>query len=499
MSSNKPNNNIQSTALSPQAEGGDFANNSAQSPPRKTAEERANESILKKVPPHSVEAEQAVLGGIILRPDLMHSIVDILQDKDFYLPAHKILFGAFLGLYRSSKAIDLVTVAEYLKDHNQIEEMGGAVYLSELSQVVVSGANADHYATIVRDKALQRGLIDTCSNIIGNCYDATRDISMLLDESEQAVFSISERTMGKDFTGTKELIENVFENLEKLSASRESITGVTTGFTSLDKMTAGLQPSDLIIVAGRPSMGKTAFAMCMALNAAIGQGTPVAVYSLEMPKEQLMQRMLAVYAKVDASLLRRPFLLKDDDWASLHMAADVIGNAPIFIDDTPALSTLELRARTRRLKAERGVGLVVVDYLQLMRASRRIDSRELEISEISRALKALAKEMNIPVVALSQLNRKSEERSDKRPMLSDLRESGAIEQDADVIMFVYRDDVYKFAKPADRPAQGTAEIIIGKQRNGPVGTAELLFTSRFTSFDNLTQDWNPPPSEAITN
>ncbi len=492
MSSNQPNN-THSTALGHKAEGGNFANQQ-NSTPRKTAEERASEALLKRVPPHSVEAEQAVLGGIILRPDLMHSIVDILQEHDFYLPAHQVLFGAYLSLYRSSKAIDLVTTAEHLKDHSQIEDIGGAAYLGELSQVVVSGANAEHYATIVRDKALQRGLIDTCSNIIGNCYDASRDISALLDESEQAVFSISERTMGKDFTGTKELLGQVFQNLERLSESRESITGVTTGFTSLDKMTAGLQPSDLIIVAGRPSMGKTAFAMCMALNAAIGQGTPVAVYSLEMPKEQLMQRMLAVYAKVDASLLRRPYLLSDEDWASLHMASDVISNAPIFIDDTPALSTLELRARTRRLKAEHDVGMVVVDYLQLMRAGRRIDSRELEISEISRSLKALAKEMHIPVVALSQLNRKAEERSDKRPMLSDLRESGAIEQDADVIMFVYRDDVYKFAKPAERPPHGVAEIIIGKQRNGPVGTAELLFTSRYTAFDNLSPDWTPQQS-----
>ncbi len=494
MSSNQPNNK-QFTALDPKVEGGSAK---AQNPPfatRKNAEERAQDALLKRVPPHSVEAEQAVLGGIILRPDLMHVVVDILHEDDFYLPTHKILFWSFLSLYRSSRPIDLVTVAEHLKDHQKLEEIGGAIYLSELSQVVVSGANAEHYANIVRDKSLQRGLIDTCSGIIGNCYDSSKDINSLLDESEQAVFSISERTMGKDFTGTAELLKNVLQNLERLSESRESITGVTTGFTNLDKMTAGLQPSDLIIVAARPSMGKTAFAMCMALNAAISQNVPVAVYSLEMPKEQLMQRMLAVYAKVDASLLRRPYLLSDEDWSRLHVACDVISNAPIFIDDTPALNTMELRARTRRLKAEHGVGMVIVDYLQLMRTSRRIDSRELEISEISRSLKALAKEMQIPVVALSQLNRKVEERSDKRPMLSDLRESGAIEQDADVIMFVYREDVYKFVKPADRPPQGMAEIIIGKQRNGPVGTAELLFTSRYTSFENLAPDWVPQPSE----
>ncbi len=462
-----------------------------------SAEERASQSLLKRVPPHNVEAEQAVLGGIILRPDLMHAVVDILREDDFYLPAHKIIFGAYLSLYRSSRPIDLVTIAAFLNDNKQMEDIGGAVYLGELSGVVVSGANAEHYATIVRDKALQRGLIDACSNIIGNCYNVSGEVSALLDESEQSVFAISERTMGKDFTGAKELLDNVFRNLEKLSESRESITGVTTGYTKLDNMTAGLQPSDLIIVAARPSMGKTAFAMCMALNAAISQNVPVAVYSLEMPKEQLMQRMLAVYAKVDASRLRRPYLLTEEDWIHLHKAADILGNAPIFVDDTAALNTMELRARTRRLKAEHGVGLVIVDYLQLMRTNRRIDSRELEISEISRSLKALAKELNIPVVALSQLNRKVEERSDKRPMLSDLRESGAIEQDADVIMFVFREDVYKFVKPSERPPQGVAEIIIGKQRNGPVGTAELLFTSRYTSFENLSADVSARPSEDL--
>ena len=471
----------------------------AQSRARQSAEAKASDALIRRVPPHSVEAEQAVLGGIFLRPQVMHSLVDLIQPDDFYLPAHQILFRAFLELYRKSAPIDLVSSAEYLKGRNEFDAIGGAVYLSELTQAVVSGANAEYYATIVRDKAMQRGLIDACSGIISNCYDASRDVPALLDESEQAVFTISQRTTGKDFAGTKELVDRVFDNLTKLADSKELITGVTTGYTRLDKMTAGLQPSDLIIVAARPSMGKTAFAMCMALNAAVQQNVPVAVYSLEMSKEQLMQRMLAVYAKVDVSLLRRPSMLNDEDWARLFAAADTIGQAPIYIDDTPALSTLELRARTRRLKAERGVGMVIVDYLQLMRAGRRIDSRELEISEISRSLKGLAKEMQVPVVALSQLNRKVEERSDKRPMLSDLRESGAIEQDADVIMFVYRDDVYKHTKPADRPPQGVAEIIIGKQRNGPVGVAELLYVSRYTSFEDLAPDWMPPPSESAGN
>ena len=367
----------------------------------------------------------------------------------------------------------------------------GAVYLADLAQAVVSGANAEYYATIVRDKSLQRGLINACSSIISNCYDASREVGSLLDESEQAVFAISQRTTGRDFTGARELVDSVFENLSKLADSRDVITGVTTGYTRLDKLTAGLQPSDLIIVAARPSMGKTAFSLCMGLNAAIRQGVPVAVFSLEMSKEQLMQRMLAVWGKVDMSKLRRPALLTDADWSNLYAAADVISRAPIYIDDTPALTTLELRARARRLKAEKGLGLVIVDYLQLMRTSRRTDSRELEISDISRSLKGLAKEMNVPVVALSQLNRKVEERKDNRPMLSDLRESGAIEQDADIVIFLYRDEVYKFTKPADRPVQGIAEIIIGKQRNGPVGVAELLYMSPYTAFEDLAPDWAP--------
>ena len=451
----------------------------------------AENDLLRRVPPHSPEAEQAVLGGILMRPQLMHVIVDLIADTDFYLPAHATIFRAFLDLYRKSAPIDLISTAEQLKSNNALEEAGGAVYLADLAQAVVSGANAEYYATIVRDKSLQRGLINACSSIISNCYDASREVGSLLDESEQAVFAISQRTTGRDFTGARELVDSVFENLSKLADSRDVITGVTTGYTRLDKLTAGLQPSDLIIVAARPSMCKTAVSLCMGLNAAIRQGVPVAVFSLEMSKEQLMQRMLAVWGKVDMSKLRRPALLTDADWSNLYAAADVISRAPIYIDDTPALTTLELRARARRLKAEKGLGLVIVDYLQLMRTSRRTDSRELEISDISRSLKGLAKEMNVPVVALSQLNRKVEERGDKRPMLSDLRESGAIEQDADVIMFVYRDDVYKFTKPADRPVQGIAEIIIGKQRNGPVGVAELLYMSPYTAFEDLAPDWAP--------
>lgn len=459
------------------------------------AVERAQDKLLQRVPPHNVEAEQSVLGGILLDPQCMNAIVTQLTADDFYVPAHATMYRALLELYDAHAPLDVRALAVQLKNNNALEDAGGMVYLSEVVQAVISGANAEYYAGIVRAKALQRSLIHVCSNIISNSYAASCDVDELLDSSEHAVFSVAQRISGKSFSTTKELLDQAFTNLSALADAKDVLTGVTTGYERLDKLTAGLQSSDLIIVAARPSMGKTAFAMCMALHAAVRQNVPVAVFSLEMSKEQLIQRMLAVWGKVDLSKLRRPALLNDEDWQRLYTAADTISHAPIYVDDTPGLSTLELRARSRRLKAEKGLGLIVVDYLQLMRTPRKTDSRELEISDISRSLKNLAKEMNIPVVALAQLNRKVEERGDKRPMLSDLRESGAIEQDADVIMFVYREDVYKYQKPAERPVQGVAEIIIGKQRNGPVGTAELMYMSPYTSFEDMAPDWVSPPSE----
>lgn len=465
---------------------------------RKKAVLAANDvqsELLKRVPPHSQEAEIAVLGGLFMRPQLMNSIADILVPSDFYLPANQLIYKAFLDLYSKPAPIDLVTTAELLKSRDELESAGGAVYLGQIAQAVVTGANAEYYARLVREKAMQRNLIDACAQIIGNCFDASKDVESLIDESEQAVFSVATRTARSDFSRGSELLDSLFENLSRLADARDVLTGVTTGFERLDMLTSGLQNSDLAIVAARPSMGKTAFALCIALNAAIKQNVTVGIFSLEMSKEQLMQRMLAARGKVDLSRLRRPSQLTDEDWKNLYAAADVVSNAPIFIDDSPGLSTMELRARARRLKAEHGLGLLVIDYLQLMRSSRRTDSRELEISDISRTLKGLAKELNIPVVALSQLNRKVEDRVDKRPNLSDLRESGAIEQDADLIMFVYREDVYKIKNPADRPPTGDAEIIIGKQRNGPVGVAELVYLSPYTAFESRSPDYIPAPSE----
>ena len=444
--------------------------------------DQVSSNILSKVPPHSIEAEQAVLGGIFLRSDSVLRVIDILTPEDFYIPAHRLIFSAVTDLFSRNAPIDLVTVAEYLKSQGQLEHAGSSAYLATLAQGVISAANAEYLAGTVKDKALLRNMVDSCAEIISLCYDPTQDVKAVLDQSEQSIFSVSQRTSKRTLVPVKDLTKKLFEDLEKRCQQKDLVTGVTTGYQRLDLLTSGFQPSDLVILAARPSMGKTALAMNMLMRAAITRQKTVAVFSLEMSMDQLMMRMLCSWAKVDLGKLRRNYL-EAEDWQRLQTAADVFSNAPIYIDDTPAISTLDLRARVRRLKADKGVDMVMIDYLQLMRAGRRIDSRELEISEISRSLKGLAKELNIPVLALAQLNRKLEERADKRPMLSDLRESGAIEQDADVIMFIYRESVYD--KNANRAEPAPAEIIIGKQRNGPVGTANLIYYPVYTSFEEL--------------
>jgi replicative DNA helicase len=435
-----------------------------------------------------MEAEQAVLGGVFLRPDTLYTLVDILHKEDFYLPAHGVIFEAFTELFRRSIPIDLISAAEELKRLSALELAGGAVYLAELARNSISAANAEYYAELVRDKSMARQLIGACMETVGQSFEPGNDIRALLDETEQSIFAISQRGSGRKYKSSGELTRELFEELKSRAERRDLVTGVTTGYSRLDSMTSGLQPSDLIILAARPSMGKTALALNIAMRAAIRGGVGVLIYSLEMSMQQLIMRLLCSWGKVDVSRMRRSFL-NDDDWQALHDAADVFSTAPLFIDDTPALTPLEMRARTRRLKAEKNIGLVVVDYLQLMRASRRTDSRELEISDISRNLKAMAKELNIPVLALSQLNRKVEERADKRPILSDLRESGAIEQDADMIMFIYREAAYK--KAAERPPVDTAEIIIGKQRNGPVGMVELVYAPPYTAFEDPAGTYEP--------
>jgi replicative DNA helicase len=458
------------------------------------APERISGDLLRKVPPHNLEAEKAVLGGIFLKPNLLHDVVDLLNEDDFYSPVHKLIFQAFLDLFKTGVPIDQLTVYERLRKIGKLDEVGGAVYLNELADSTVSASNAAYHAEIVRDRAVQRHLIGTASGIIAACFEGSDDVDSLLDDSEASIFSISESRTRQTYRSSKDLVAKVFEHLQERVENKELVTGVPTDYSKLDELTAGLQPSDLIIVAGRPAMGKTAFALNVAMRAAVNHEIPTAIFSLEMSMEQLMMRMLCARRNVDLSRLRRGFL-DDDDWARLYDAAQDLTRAPIFIDDTPALTSLDLRARCRRLKAEKGLGLVVVDYLQLMRSSRRVDSREQEISEISRSLKSLAKELDLPVVALAQLNRKVEDRTgSKRPILSDLRESGAIEQDADVIMFLYRDEVYN--KKEDNPKKGIAEVIIGKQRNGPTGSVELSFIKKSTAFEDLA--YSPVPSEYAT-
>ncbi|MDD5433828.1 MAG: replicative DNA helicase [Nitrospira sp.] len=442
------------------------------------------EDAIYKVPPQNIDAEQSVLGAILIENDAIYKAVETISIDDFYKESHKKIYLAMLDLSEKNEAIDLVTITEFLKKKNDLDSVGGAVYLSQLSNAVPTAANIKYHARIVHEKAILRNLIHTATEIVTRGYEDTRDVEELLDFAENSIFSISEQKIKPSFTAIKEIIKDSFEAIERLSDKKEMVTGAPSGFLDLDMMTSGFQPADLVIVAGRPSMGKTAFCLCIAQHIGIEKAKPVAVFSLEMAKEQLVIRMLCSEARVDAHKLRSGFLSKSD-WPRLTTAAGRLSEAPIFIDDTPGTSVLEMKAKARRLKAEHGLSLIIVDYLQLMsgRMDRRkgSDTREQEISEISRSLKALAKELSVPVIALSQLNRAVESRQDKRPMLADLRESGAIEQDADIILFIYRDEVYKQTEEN----KGLAEIIIGKQRNGPVGTVKLAFIDKYTKFENL--------------
>ena len=433
-----------------------------------------------RVPPHNIEAEQSVLGGILLDNDVLPGVLEILNGEEFYRAAHRAAFVAAITLFERNEPCDLVTLTNLLKSQNKLEEAGGASYLASLVDSVPSAANVNHYARIVSEKWLQRALISSATQIATSVLQGGLGVDELLDRAEQAIFRVSERRINPSFFSVKDVIKQNIKLLEKLQERQEVYTGIPTGFDELDRMTSGLQAADLVVIAGRPSMGKTAFALNIARNAAVEHEVPVGIFSLEMSKEQLGMRMLCAEARVDSHKMRTGFFTPRD-WPLLLRAAGTISEAPIFIDDSPALSALELRAKARRLKRDQNLGLVIVDYLQLMRGPHGAERREQEISEISRALKALAKELTVPVVALSQLNRRVEERHDKRPQLSDLRESGAIEQDADLIAFIYRDEVYH----PESPDKGVAEIIIGKQRNGPTGHLKLAFLSQYTRFDKL--------------
>ena len=434
----------------------------------------------RKLPPQNLEAEQSVLGGVLIENEAVNKVMEILDGDDFYRDAHRKIFNALITLSERDEPADLITLTNELRKTNQLDSVGGASYVVSLIDSVPTAANIEYYAKIVKEKAILRKLIETSTNIITQSYEDRGDVESFLDEAERAIFEISERRVKPSFYSIRDIVKESFKTIERLFEKKEFVTGVPSGFKELDRLTAGFHASDLIIVAGRPSMGKTALCLNLAQFAAIEKRIPVAIFSLEMSKEQLVIRVLCSEAQVEGTRLRTGFLT-ESDWPKLTLAAGNVSDAPIFIDDTAAISVLELRAKARRLKGEHGLGMLIIDYLQLMKGRTRVESRQQEISEISRSLKALAKELNIPIIAVSQLSRKTEERQGNRPQLSDLRESGAIEQDADVILFLFREEVYN----RQEENQGKAELFIGKQRNGPIGMVDLAFIDRFTTFKDL--------------
>jgi len=436
---------------------------------------------LRKLPPQNLEAESSILGGILLENDAINTVVEAVTPDDLYRESHRKIFRAMIDLWDRNEPVDLITLSDQLKAKGELDVVGGSAYLAELASQVPTAANVGYYAQIVREKAILRRLVQAATDIATRGLEERGEVEDFLDDAERVIFDISEKRVTSSFVRVGDVVKDSIKKVEQLYERKEMITGVPSGYQDLDRLTAGLQPSDLLIVAGRPSMGKTALALNIAANAAF-KGVGVAVFSLEMSMEQLVLRMLCSEAHVDHSRIRTGYL-QEREFPALVMAAGRLGDTPVFIDDTPAVSVLEVRAKARRLVRDKTkqVGLIVIDYLQLMRGRGGSNNREQEISEISRSLKALAKELNVPVIAISQLNRRVEDRGDKRPMMSDLRESGAIEQDADVIMFIYRDEVYN---PDSEENKGTAEIIIAKQRNGPVGTVKLTFLKEYTRFED---------------
>ncbi|WP_407306109.1 replicative DNA helicase [Desulfosporosinus sp. SB140] len=435
---------------------------------------------LLKVPPQNLEAEQSVLGAMMLEPESGSSVFELLQPEDFYRDNHRLIFSAIRDLFEKGDPIDLVSVAEILRQQGRLEQVGGIATISEIARSVPSAANVDYYARLVSEKALLRQLIQVTSSIFERGYEPGEEAKTLLEEAEKLILDLSRRRVKDGFSLIRDVLLDTFEKIEYLYANKGNLTGVPTFFTELDRMTSGWQPSDLVIIAARPSMGKTALVLNMAQNAAVRAKIPVAIFSLEMSKEQLVQRMLCGEAMVDQQRVRTGELL-DADWPKLTRAVGPLSDAPIFIDDTVGISLAELRSKARRLKTEHDLGMVIIDYLQLLSVGKRTESRQQEVAQISRTLKGLARELKVPVIALSQLNRGVEQRQDKRPIMSDLLESGAIEADADVISFIYRDEYYN----QESEKKGIAELIIAKHRNGPVGTVELGFLKEFTKFVNL--------------
>lgn len=449
------------------------------------------ETAALKIPPHSIEAEQAVIGGAFLDKEAWDKVVERVQEEDFYRKDHRTIFKAISQLNEEGQPYDIVTVAEWLENHQLLDEAGGMRNLAALAENTPSASNISAYADIVRKRSILRQLISATTDINDTVFNPQgRSSEQILEYAEQTVFEIAEReNQGrKSYHDIKEYLKGALERIDELFHKDSPITGIATGYDDLDMKTAGFQRSDLIIVAGRPSMGKTAFAINIAEHAAIKGEHSVAVFSMEMPGEQLAMRMMSSLGRIDQNKIRTG-KLNDEDWPRLTSAVNILQSSKMFIDDTPALTPTELRARCRRISREHGLDLVVVDYLQLMQVAGTNENRATEISEISRSLKAMAKELNVPVIALSQLNRSLESRTDRRPVMSDLRESGAIEQDADVILFIYRDEVYD----EDSNDKGIAEIIIGKQRNGPIGKVKLAFRGQYTRFENLADDYVQAP------
>ena len=447
-----------------------------------------HDSIKHKLPPQNIEAEESLLSAILIDNRTLLDVLELLVPENFYKTAHQLIFAGITALFTRNEPIDLVTLTNILKEQGHLEKIGGASFLASLVDTVPLAANAQHYAKIIHAKSALRQLIEKSNVITQRCFEDRGDVDAVIDFAESSIFEISENKTSQSVHPLSKIIETNIDALEERQGNRAIITGVPTGFPLLDHKTSGLQNSDLIILAARPGMGKTALALNIARHAAVEAGIPVVIFSLEMSKEQLSMRLLSSEARLDSSRLRSGFITQED-WLKITEAAGALSNAPVLIDDTPSLSAMEIRAKARRLKIDKNIGLIVIDYLQLMQGRRGAERRELEISEISRSLKALAKELNLPVIALSQLNRMLEQRSDKRPQLSDLRESGALEQDADVVTFIYRDEVYN--KDENNPEKGKAEVIIAKQRNGPVGTIPLVFLGAYTRFENMADDELP--------
>jgi len=460
--------------------------------PHNNLVEDLNDLQQLKVPPHSIEAEQSVLGGLLLENRAWDKVADVVDEHDFYRQDHRLIFRSIAVLAESDNPLDIITLSNWLKDRDELENAGGLAYLGTLAKDTPSAANIRAYAKIVREKSVLRQLISIGTEITDDGFNAgDRPSKELLDDAEKKIFEIAEQgNRQQDFQNIKNLLKSTLKTIEERGKSSDALTGAETGYTDLDEKTSGLQNGDLIIVAGRPAMGKTTFSMNLAEFVAINDKKAVAIFSMEMPAEQLILRMFASIGRVPLNDIRSG-KIREEDWPRIGMAVKTFGETKLFIDDTAALSPTEIRAKCRRLAREHGnLGLVVIDYIQLMQTGSQSDNRAAEISEISRGLKQLAKEMECPVIALSQLNRSLEQRPNKRPIMSDLRESGAIEQDADIIMFIYRDEVYN----EDSPDKGMAEVIIGKQRNGAIGTVRLTFTGKFTRFDNYMPDVYAPPA-----